>query len=310
MSAPVVTATGADGRIELAWTAADAGVRAYEVRRKTLWSSTLLAAVPANTLAYVDSVPNGTSHTYRIRAIYAGHTVTSNEATATATAPGAGGTLLFDNTVDPAAAVTTLIARGADLSVPGEVVLPMPQAVATGNDFAFAGSSAQSASGGSDAGPAATSTSGDASVESYATSTTGNAIAGPHAISTGGNATAGPSAQSQSGGADAKASATSASSTADAGPYAQATAGSAYVGASANSQTGTADASSEARVNGAGGEATSGLSAYRNGTTLSVALRVGTNGVRHLNVAGLPTSNPAVAGDLWNDSGTLKISAG
>jgi hypothetical protein len=40
-----------------------------------------------------------------------------------------------------------------------------------------------------------------------------------------------------------------------------------------------------------------------------VASRITDNGV-NLIIEGLPTGDPAVAGALWNDSGTLKISAG
>lgn len=94
MSALVLTATGADRRIDLAWTAADGDVRAYEVRRKSLWSSVVVARLPAAILTYSDPVPNGTSHTYRIRTIYASSGLNSNDASATATSGGGTGAAL------------------------------------------------------------------------------------------------------------------------------------------------------------------------------------------------------------------------
>jgi hypothetical protein len=78
-----------------------------------------------------------------------------------------------------------------------------------------------------------------------------------------------------------------------------------------NYSSGDAEVSARATVSGAG-LATAALRAFGDGTgtnVIGVVLKADASG-HHLFLQGLTTSDPGVAGEVWNDAGTLKVSAG
>lgn len=153
---------------------------------------------------------------------------------------------------------------------------------ATGAALAHAPHQAFSVDGSADTSRGATATgNGDADVAGLAASTTGNATANSSATATSGDASARASATAGSGAADVAATATT-------------TSGDATSGASSLTTTGTAYTA---------------LFAERGAVSVSIELNV-TDTLKQIIVLGLPTADPAVAGQLWNSTGTVKVSAG
>ena len=188
--------------------------------------------------------------------------------------PEAGGGLTVDNQSDPPAEVTTLIAPGALLSN-DEATL------STSHPFGEAATGAENAN----AAHVITAEEGEADASTNATAVDEFADASSHAFTTGdGDAYA--NSEAQAGGS-----------------------GEAFTSPTARN-TGSGPAEVTATATTVTGRARSGVKAVRGVDEVSLTVVVTAAGLKEMILVGVPTADPAVAGRVWNDGGTLKISAG